>query len=113
MTPRQTQAAVREEYQTLHNALTEARERCTDLVKRTELRRRAEEVQAMLTALDRQDLQSRTAGVKELAAQIRGTNENLARLKDEIDSIVNDLACATKVLSAIQGVLNATEKFLA
>lgn len=69
-------------------------------------------MQEVLTALDRQDLQSRTAGFDELAAQIKGINESLAKLKDEIDSIVNDVTCATQVVTAIQCVLNASKKFL-
>jgi peptidoglycan hydrolase CwlO-like protein len=109
----QTQLELRARYQAVHDALMEARLRCTDSAKRTELRHKADEVQEVLTAIDRQELQSRTGAFRDVAAQMENVNESLSKLKGEIDKITNDIACAAKVVSAIDGVLKASAKFVA
>jgi archaellum component FlaC len=108
--PGNIQQLTRDQYQALHDQISSAREACTDPVKRTLLRQRAEQVQAVLTALDQADMQSRTADFENLKKQIASVNSDLAVLKGEIDKIVQDVAVATQVAGAIDSAVSAAAK---
>jgi chromosome segregation ATPase len=107
------QAATRDQYQILHNAISQAREVCTDDSRRDDLRQMAEEIQAVLTSLDEAELQSRTADFQALGNRVKAINSELQTLKAEINKIVDDVAIATKVTDAINGALSASFKLFA
>jgi hypothetical protein len=106
-------AATRDQYQLLHDAVSRARESCVDPSQRDDLRYEAEEIQAVLTSLDQADLQSRTMEFEALENRVKSINSDLQILKSEIDNIVNDVAVATKVASAIDGAITASAKLFA
>jgi hypothetical protein len=107
------QAEARDRYQTLHDAISHARESCMDPLERDDLRHKAEDIQAILTSLDVADLQSRTAEFEELGADVDSINSELLVLRGEIDNIVQDVAVATDVVAAIDGALSASVKLFA
>lgn len=106
------QNSARIEYQVLHNALSNARECCID-GKDADLRHKAEQVQDVLTALDRDDICSRTADFEAANVQIAAVNADMQVLKTEIDKVVQDVAVAAKVVSAIDGAASAAGKMFA
>ena len=113
VTPSQAlQDSTRAEYQTLHDTLSKAREVCVD-GRGSDLRHRADQVQAVLTALDRDDLRSRTAEFEAVGAQVATVNADLQVLKAEIDKVVQDVAVAAKVVSAIDSAATAAGKMFA
>ena len=103
------QDATRLQYQALHDTLSKARESCID-DQRANLRHKAEQVQAVLTALDQADLQSRTADFEAVAKQVAVVNADMQVLKAEIDKVVQDIAVAAKVVSAIDSAASAAGK---
>ncbi len=107
------QAATRDQYQILHNAISQARETCADNSQRDDLRQMAEKIQAVLTSLDEAELQSRTAAFKALGNQVTAINSKLLNLKAEIDKIVDDVAVVTRVTNAIDGAISASVKLFA
>jgi chromosome segregation ATPase len=106
-------AATRDQYQLLHDAISRARESCVDPSQRDDLRHQAEEIQLVLTSLDQVDLQSRTAEFAALENKVQSINSEMQNLKREIDDIVQDVAVATKVASAIDGALTTSAKLFA
>jgi hypothetical protein len=104
------QAQARDQYQTLHDLITHAREVCNDSAQRTMLRQQAEDIQDILTALDRSDLQAQTAAFEAVAKQVSAVNVDLQVLKAEIGTIVEDVVIATKVVGAIDAALSAAAK---
>ena len=113
MATTQLLATTRQEYQALHDSIEHAREVCTDPLKRPGLRHNAEEIQDVLSSLDQADLLSRTGAFEAVEKQITLVNADMEKLKAEINQIVQDVACATKVIGAVDGVLSASAKLLA
>lgn len=106
------QDSTRLKYQVLHNALATARECCVD-GKDADLRRQAEQVQDVLMALDQDDLRSRTAEFEVVGTQIAEVNAGMQVLKAEINKIVQDVAVAATVVSAIDSAASAAGKMFA
>ncbi len=75
------QDSTRSEYQLLHNAVADARECCID-GRDADLRHKAEQVQNVLTTLDRDDLCSRTADFEAADVQIAAVNADMQVLKN-------------------------------
>ncbi len=110
ITTEDAQTHARDQYQELHDQISHARETCTDPTQRTLLRQRAEDVQDVLTALDRSALEAQTADFEAVGKQVAAVNVDLQALKAEIDTIVQDVAVATKVAGAIDSALTAAAK---
>ena len=106
------QDLTRFEYQTLHDALSKARECCVD-GKDADLRHKAEKVQDVLTALDQDDLRSRTADFEAAEVQLTAVNADMQVLKAEINKVVEDVVVAAKVVSAIDCAASAAGKMFA
>jgi hypothetical protein len=112
-TTQSLQAAARDQYQILHDAISHARESCVDPSQRDDLRHEAEEIQAVITSFDQADLRSRTGEFETLGNKVKSINSELQILKSEIGNIVNDVAVVTNVVAAIDGALTASVKLFA
>lgn len=106
------QDATRTQYQMLHDLLKKARESCVD-GSGADLRHKANQVQSILTALDQEDVRSRTADFEALGAHIAEASAGLQVLKAQVGKIVQDVAVATKIVSAIDSAATAAGKMFA
>jgi hypothetical protein len=102
--------AVKDRYQQLHDAIAHARETCTELGERQRLRKSAEEVRTLITAMDQEDMASRTGAFEALGTQVQSANSSLEKLKQDIAGIVQDAAIAAKVVGAIDSAITTSAK---
>jgi methyl-accepting chemotaxis protein len=100
--------AYSELYETLKNAYWSAE---TD-ESREGIRDLYEQVYAIKSTLNAEDIASRTEEYEKVTEKIKATNEELKKLSNEIGAIVNDTRIVANVVNGITKALSAAGGFL-
>jgi septal ring factor EnvC (AmiA/AmiB activator) len=106
------QQALRDQYQQLHDKLVKAVETCTNADLCEALQEQEESIDALITALNRADIQARTGDFQDLIDQITSVNTDLGKLKDDIAKIGDKVAILGKVVEGIDSAISAAAKVL-
>lgn len=91
----------------LHMRIHKAIEDCMDDAALDRLRVANESVAAVLTALNREDFHARTADFATVASTMKAATDQLEKLKEDIDRVIQDVALASEVAGGIEAALNA------
>lgn len=97
-------------YQDLYNQLGKARWKVTDPDDIDRLQDARDQVNDILTALNKAKLEANTAAYAALLPSIKASNEKLDGIREDISTIVKDITIANTVLSAITRVLTIVTK---
>jgi hypothetical protein len=104
---------LRDQYQQLHDMLSHAREACAKTDLRDSLRQQEEAVDALITAMNQADIESRTGDFEGLIEMVGSVNTDLGKLRDDIAKTGENIAVLGKVVSGINSVISIAAKLLA
>ena len=106
-----TQQEVHDVFGELYQRLTDAYWVASTMVDKDRFRGAADAVFDILTALNREDIKSRTAEYTNLKEKVAAVTKKLAALQSEIDSIIYNVTVATSVVQAIGKGMDVATKF--
>ena len=114
-----TASTATDSWQQAHDALQTAFDRGNQILDQTQgaqratLNRLLDTLSGELTALDQEDMESRTLSLQAQSQQLDTGIANLKSLRAEIAQIATTIADAAEVVTAIDGALSGLKSFLA
>ena len=106
-----SQKEVHDAYAALYKYLDDAYWAASTIEGKDFIRGAADAVSDCVTALDVEDIKSRTADFKRLSEQVQMTQTKLNKLKEQIDDIIHKVDVAKSVTDAIGKAVSLAAKF--
>jgi hypothetical protein len=99
-------------FQDLYNSLRAAIWTEASIEAKDKLIKLKEDVSAILTTLNRADIESRTQEFMVLCESIKTVNARLDGLKKEIDGFVHNFQVASQIVAKIDKVIDVASKYI-
>lgn len=99
--------------QEIYDALNDAYWHANSIRDKDRIKGISDEVFKLLTQLNRQSIQARTAEYNQLRDEFRANEPRFALLRDEIDEIIQSVAVAARVAGAIDRGIRLASRFAA